>query len=845
MSCEKAALMLSSRATFAPADNDPDRFSRSGSETSTSDSPERANPEIGSTLLELESMVSVGLDDAGARRHLVQRVLGLLGWPLDEIRSRQVGGSRDYLSPALGFQHSFVVVAKQHSATFRLHEKYRNRRYKLSTLVTHGGKRLSALVDHAIVCCQQTGSPYGVVTNGPQWILFRALSYSGGKGRNRIAVVFNGWADLRENFSELEQYLSRSRQDDSALEQEFEEPLAVPAYCARPCSDLGQRSPVLKEKKGVALLFDQYLGDIARPDDPGMLERCFVEDAALRDHVQTLRKALDERSSGGPPRVGLVVGAAGAGKSTFLARFLERLKRAEALCLLVDLHLPVDTAAGEADARSERLSSQILQQLADGLASEGGRDEQFDPFAHSTLRAVFAADVERLERGPFARVFALDPGRFEEAVASLLSDLSSQACRLLPAFLQHVRRTTSLPFCLVFDGLEHATEEEAGFVCLFAQRLAEEINGLVVLSLRDRSYALARRAGALDSAGSGPVVSVEPPDLRDVLTQRLHHFRHHVSLENKFYAALGSGGGDSSETVRAPKNVQSQLAGMAPIVTHLSEMFLGPDRGALEMLARLGNRSIKPSFGLLRGYAGSAHAWSGASGLGGRSRVLQCLMLQNQQFYSELSSPILNLFQVPKDKGTSHFSSLAVLSVLKWHRDNRAGVEDEPSLRDLSRELAAWGLAPSALWAIVTRLASKNLVELHQESLLQLTPAGFYLLSELAADDLYHLHCAYETRWYEEEPAAAFTFSLRAALGPNGVAIDKALRESDCLRLWKAYLSRAYAWDSKSWSAAPRPWHKELRAFAQRAKLTLPPPPKSATRALEPTATMQLDLDFS
>src|SRR5450755_627528 len=335
-----------------------------------------------------------GANEAKTRLLIIDEVLTILGWSKSEYEPEQatsVGSYTDYRLTIDG-QPRLIVEAKRLGIINPLPKTIQRPEYANSFLLTNYGPEMKSLLEQCQTYCVQCGIPYALATIGEVWIILVGFKYGVEWGKLR-SFVFHSLEDISQRFGDFYGLISREAIKNNSLEEKFGSMMLIkPSIAIRPREHVDRPLGVSQppERQIIRAFFDQFLGDITHPDQAKMLEQCYVDnydlnefsrelqqilqyDAAL-DELEVpidqldehkLKKELDLQSATGKPKTILLVGNVGAGKSTFVHRFIRYTARPEEnVCAIVDLinHATIDILQDRAE--EQRLAEQVLNTLA-------------------------------------------------------------------------------------------------------------------------------------------------------------------------------------------------------------------------------------------------------------------------------------------------------------------------------------------------------------------------------------------------------------------------------------------------------------------------------------------------
>ncbi len=149
---------------------------------------------------------SADLNEADTRFHIVDRLLReVLGWPVGAFKMEEstAEGFADYILTRTNGKPVLIIEAKRTGVYFDLPSNYNHKKafraVKTRTLLT--SEALKKAIFQAQRYCADEGCEYGAVTNGTQFILFKAFQ-KGKAWRDLTALVVSDIAWFETNFTD-------------------------------------------------------------------------------------------------------------------------------------------------------------------------------------------------------------------------------------------------------------------------------------------------------------------------------------------------------------------------------------------------------------------------------------------------------------------------------------------------------------------------------------------------------------------------------------------------------------------------------------------------------------------
>ena len=148
----------------------------------------------------------------------------VLDWPNDQI-NREENANPGFMDYVLILNRRVAVLeAKKSGDSFRLPlDITASKSFTLNGIIRKVAN-LQAHIDQVLSYCFKNGIEYAIVSNGTQFVVFRAVRVDGihiGQGR---VVVFNGFDDMDKRFVDFWGLLSRPAVESNSLQRTFQDP---------------------------------------------------------------------------------------------------------------------------------------------------------------------------------------------------------------------------------------------------------------------------------------------------------------------------------------------------------------------------------------------------------------------------------------------------------------------------------------------------------------------------------------------------------------------------------------------------------------------------------------------
>lgn len=622
------------------------------------------------------------LNEANTRFHIIDRLLReVLGWPNSsfKLETATVEGYADYHLMRPNGKTVLIVEAKRTGVYFELPANFNHKKpfraVKTRTLLTSDA--LKKAIIQAQRYCSDEGCEYGAVTNGSQFILFKAFQ-RGKAWRDLTALVVTDISWFDSNYAEAIALVGYSSViDRQSLQSAFDgsSPDSREVFFPKErIISFNQTINANSLAKHIRSIVQRYFGPID-VNDKEFVDRCYVFERAHDKNVQGIRTLIqdsvspfmetygisetEDAETGGAftnrlvkgiraenkGDVVILFGGKGAGKSTFIKKVLlykppQYLKK-HSIPVIVDLlSAPKDPASVR-----EHFWRALITKL-------------------DTDQILFAerADLLNLfeDRFSVARRQELY-GLFEDSEAynlklnNLLSTWKEDQ-RYVASKLVDRHRQQHRGVIVAIDNTDQLENQLQDYAFSLAAEVSTALGCVVLISMREERFYASKIRGMLD-AYQNSAFHISSPTPDEVFARRISYV---LELINSGVIETDT---DASEDIRRFFQVFSaDFAGNppSPLNQFISASAHGNIRLALELFGDL----------VLSGYTNALEMAQSRSGWKLLiHQVIKPLLTPTRLFYDEKSSKIPNLFQIRTSEGGSHFTGLRILKRLSIAQD--------------------------------------------------------------------------------------------------------------------------------------------------------------------------------
>jgi hypothetical protein len=627
------------------------------------------------------------LNEADTRAQVIDSVLQeVLDWPKRSIK-RELSihpGYADYVLQNAAGQAALVVEAKKEGVWFNLPKAASTRSGRadytsIRTLLTDPDTK-SAL-EQARSYCLDIGCTFGCITNGHEWIVFRAFE-PGTDWKSLRAFVVPSLEAMDATFTKVFNALSyKCVSFDGSLNALISRTPLENRETYRAGHEIPVYTRTIEANKYVQYLrpiATRFFGQIDAKETE-LMNECYVSDSNYESAFRSAEVLLSDsvtpflegfgikdtkNDDGGgkfgnrvehsvtrEPRADVVVlfGGKGIGKSTFLRRLLyvqpPQVIRKNAVVVLIDL---LNTPEEKALIDAKVWEDLVLQMDVDSIL-QGERDQLLslfeDRFAVAKKQNLFGIAENSIE--------------YNKTLNALVADWKADkpyVVRRLGAYL----RSRHKGVIVVLDNTDQyrALQE---YCFSHAQQVAKTLNCLVVISMREERFYASTIRGVLD-AFQNAGFHLGSPSPRNVFLKRLDFVQRLLADSTRR--------GD----VLPAETPESHLEIVQSLLRNLATEFRSETSHLASFLTACAHGNIRLALELFRGllqsrYTNIDEITSRRDWTWQIHQVLKPVMIPNRFFYEESQSHVPNIFQLRSKKRSSHFTALRILSSLVTHAE--------------------------------------------------------------------------------------------------------------------------------------------------------------------------------
>jgi hypothetical protein len=625
---------------------------------------------------------NLNLNESDTRFKIIDSILvEVLKWTRDTIDTEKyIDGNRaDYILKGKNEKPVLIIESKKNEVYFELPQTINSnntsQKILLEKLLTD--KSIKEAIFQVKEYAEDLSCKFACICNGKSWIFFKVQSTQKPWKKLPAFVIYDIDFFIQDltlatnmlsyhnviNNDSLQNYIGISKKSYSEI--------------FYPKSNITTYDTIVDNNKfagSLKTISTKFLGPIPESDNEFM-KKCYVTNKGAYDNLQKdvqgflhdsltpffknmgVRDFTDNNNGGAfgtkiteiikkekLNNVMILFGGRGAGKSTFLKRFLFHTQ-------------PIEISIYSKVALIGLLySSQTKEELSSEIWSN----------------VLISIDTEKLRQSERATIIDLFKDEFEIYEKQILQGLNSESIeynKFIIEFIQDKLNNIKL-FCekislrwkdknkslvIFIDNVDQLPPELQDVCFLTAGEISEKLSCLVIISMREERYFDASSRGVLDAYQS-PSFHLSSPVIPEVITKRIDYI-----IENLYYTKdLDTEFGIKNDSVYRTlvaflKICKNQLKiNKSPLSFFLRYATHGDVRQALEFFKGF----------ITSGYTNIAEMAPHSDWKFQVHQVVKPMMIPERFFYDERKSKISNLYQLRNDIDSSHFTGLRIMHYL-------------------------------------------------------------------------------------------------------------------------------------------------------------------------------------
>jgi hypothetical protein len=356
-------------------------------------------------------------------------------------------------------------------------------------------------------------------------------------------------------------------------------------------------------------------------------------------------------------KVMLLIGSAGAGKSTFVDYLQDQALPADIRSKTLWIRIDMNPAPISRDEIYAWLREEIIRGCIEA-------NPKTDFASLEALKAVHSVEVNEFRKG-VGRLYVSTPGLYDSKLGDMLTALKADRHIVAANTARYCSTEKGVLLIIVLDNSDKRLREEQLLMFEAAQWLQREFRGLVLLPLREETYDNHRNEPPLDTALKDLVFRIEPPLFQRILASRVNLALRELTKK-----------GDKLLRYNLPNGIQVEYpaSDQGYYFSTILRSIFEHDRYVRRLIVGLSGRNMRRALEIFLEYCTSGHI--GTDEITkirlseGRhvlpfSLVTSVLLRVNQRFYDSDASYLKNLFAADvRDERPHFFARLLILRLL-------------------------------------------------------------------------------------------------------------------------------------------------------------------------------------
>ena len=636
---------------------------------------------------QISNYIKDDLSESDTRSKLIDEILkSILGWEEENI-SREGYTQEGYYDYLIGIpSFKFVIEAKRNFAEFSLPTKHKN--VTIGTLMKGNGEIINQIRKYLF----DVSVPFGVLTNGHQFIIGKFYNSDGTDWKKNKCVIFNGLEDIESRYIDFFDLLSKFSVIENSGFNIISDELIPSGHkvlaCAPNRGDELVRNPLSAE---LAALINDIFGEIYKYDildDENLIKECFIENSEIKKNKSEIEKlfadlppkidnvipirntknlanTITNEIEGYPiklkeiaaPKPIIIVGSKGAGKTTFInylfkAVITEDFKKQRPV---IYLDFRNYTKADLFDS-SHKIYKDLLNQFYETFP-------KIDILNLTALKRIYYQEIDRNNRTIWNYDLSNSDVKYNEKLTNFFESKLQDNENHFIKTSEYLIRERRVRLCIIIDNADQFDTQTQKDVFLFAQSLNRRAKCAVIISLREGYYYKWRYQPPFDAFACN-VYHVTAPSYSEILQKRINYALANIEVE-------GKSKGELSSVIK----IEFDNSAVKDFLLSIKQSLFGKENSQLLMfLEETTYPNIREGLEIFKNFLLSGHTQVEQYILRQRSspessipipfwEFLKAIALYNKLYYNQEISLVNNLFS-PAEGSTNHFTKIKLLKYL-------------------------------------------------------------------------------------------------------------------------------------------------------------------------------------
>ncbi|MGM0529577.1 MAG: hypothetical protein ACQERS_14375 [Bacteroidota bacterium] len=493
--------------------------------------------------VQYESYKKLDLSESDTRSKILDEILiNVLGWEEPNIKreGHNSYGFYDYKISIPNFQ--FIMEAKKDFVELQLPKNHKTS--SIGTLVSGNRDVINQIKGYLV----EEAIPYGIITNGHQFIISKFFNTDGSKWQDNKSILFNGFEEISERFIEFYNLLSREAVSNNSLYnllnvEKIEGKTIFSTLGTKQHKELirndltANLTPVLSKVFGEIYKFENL-------DSKEILKECFIKNQETKKNKSEIEKLIDDKppelkevipvrntdntiayikdsinknqaaKDNPPPDPIIIIGSKGAGKTTFIN-------------YLFNISLDSDTLASRPyiylDFRKyDDLSHEKEKIYHDIIEIIYNQYPELKIHDLTVLKRTFYKEIQQRENGIWKHLKESNIPEYNNKISDFLESSIKDTQDHLFKFSEYLIRERRIRLTIIVDNADQKNQTFQREAYKFAAGLNRQAKCSVIISLREGYYYRWRKKPPFD-AFEPVVYHITAPPYSEVLQSRIDY----------------------------------------------------------------------------------------------------------------------------------------------------------------------------------------------------------------------------------------------------------------------------------------------------------------------------------
>jgi len=711
------------------------------------------------------------LSETDTRSKLIDNILiNVLGWEEEDIRreGHVASGYFDYKVSVPGIY--FIVEAKRQFKELKLPANHKHASIK--SLLSGNKEQIEQIRKY----CIDESIPYGIITNGYQFIILKAFNIDNKPWHDNVCLIFNGIDDIEKRFIEFYDNISKY----SIIHIggfKFNLPITTIISKTILSTLINKDKELIRNSLSASItpIIDKVFGEIfseEREDDLEFIKYCFVENKETKKNKSEIERLFGDYApkvgqiipavnsdsiatqiseeinkdeitikNSYPPKPIIIIGSKGAGKTTFINHLfkykLSEEDKEDHFLIYIDFRKFYEE---KKSFEPSKIAEEILEKIY-------SKYERLELHSLKVLNQIYLIEIKRNNESIWQYEKLNEVAAYNKTLSLFLQNAKSNHLRHLEFLSKYLIRERRKRLVIIIDNADQFNDGIQKDLFVFAHSLTKATLCGTVVSLREGYYYKWQNSPPFDAYESN-VYHITAPNYEEIIQKRIDFaIENAPSNDNKVKGATQKG----YNVVFSPEYITHFLSGLRNSILSINNKQL------IDFLNHTTYPNIREGLRIFKSFLISGHTKVSDYILREKFRneqqeeprtvipmheFIKSISLQNRHYYNSEISSIYNLFIPPIDS-TDHFIKLYVLRDLNEFIEKRNYTEKLISNIILVEKLNSLGYRINTINSAIVSLLKSALIdtdeqlsdiswhELPTEFNLCLTAKGHYYLKDM------------------------------------------------------------------------------------------------------------------